>query len=79
MGLGAGETQEYALTVAPAALANCTAKILTPPVPCVITISPGISGLRPYRAFQAVRAAHESVDASSQFKDGGMSTRPFSL
>ncbi|MNP69041.1 hypothetical protein D3C76_1650830 [compost metagenome] len=33
---------EVAITVAPASLANCRAKIDTPPVPCTSTVSPGL-------------------------------------
>lgn len=44
---------------------TCNANTLTPPVPCVSTESPISSGRKPYSAFQAVRAAHGSVTASS--------------
>jgi hypothetical protein len=60
-------------------LASCTAKTETPPVPCVRTTSPGAKGQIPYRPSHAVTAAKERVEPSSQLRDGGMSTRPFSL
>lgn len=67
-----------AMTVAPAATANCRAKMLTPPVPCVKTQSPGFRGFGPYKAFHAVNAAHESVEASGKLRFSGIRTRPLS-
>ena len=54
-----------AITVAPAALASCTAKIDTPPVPWVRTTSPGLIRASTMRARQAVRAAQGKVAASA--------------
>ena len=55
------------------------AKTLTPPVPSVNTQSPGLRGLRPYRAFHAVKAAQLKVLDSSQLRLFGSSTSPSSL
>src|SRR4026209_2683408 len=41
---------DVAITVAPAALANWTAKNDTPPAPCVSTTAPGLLRLPPIRA-----------------------------
>ena len=68
------------MTRAPAALANCTANMLTPPVPCVRTVSPGFKLLpsMPYSAFHAVNAAHGSVLPCWKFKVEGIWTKPAS-
>jgi len=54
-----------AITRAPNILANCTAKIETPPVHCVNTVQPARIGAPSVSADHAVRAAHGSVEASS--------------
>ena len=56
---------EVAMTVAPAILANCRAKIDTPPVPWINTLSPGLSLPSAISARQAVRPAVVRVDASA--------------
>jgi hypothetical protein len=70
-----------AMTRAPAAFANCSAKMLTPPVPCVRTVWPGLSARlsRPYSAFQAVRPAQLRVLDSRKLRFEGAATRPCSL
>ena len=70
-----------AMTRAPAAFANCSAKRLTPPVPWVRTHWPGFSARlsRPYRAFQAVRPAQLRVLDSRKLRFEGVATRPCSL
>ena len=55
--------EEVEITVAPAALASCRAKIDTPPVPWVKTTSPGRMRASTIRARQAVRAAQGRVAA----------------
>ena len=57
--------EEVEMTRAPAALANCSAKTETPPVPCVSTQSPGLIFASTISARQAVSAAQGSVAASS--------------
>lgn len=53
------------MTVAPAILANCRAKMETPPVPWISTLSPGLSLPSDISARQAVRPAVVRVDASA--------------
>jgi hypothetical protein len=60
-------------------LPTCNAKMLTPPVPWTSTTSPALMGLRPYRAFQLVKAAQVKVEASMWLRFLGARTRPFSL
>ena len=55
----------------PAALANCNAKIDTPPVPCSNTLSPGASRATSITARHAVTPAHGSVAASASLKNAG--------
>ncbi len=58
--------EEVAITRAPAARANCRAKIETPPVPWTSTLCPAFSGRpAPNRAFQAVSAAQGRQAAPS--------------
>ncbi|UKZ63763.1 uncharacterized protein TrAtP1_004987 [Trichoderma atroviride] len=65
-----------AMTLAPA-LANCRAKMLTPPVPWTRTHWPALTtwSRDPYKALQAVKAAQGSVDASRAVKVDGARTR----
>ena len=60
------------ITVAPAALASCRAKMETPPVPWVRTTSPGLIRASTIRARQAVRAAQGRVAASAKDQPAGM-------
>lgn len=57
------------------------AKMDTPPVPWVKTVSPGINLLpsTPYKAFHAVRAAQGRVLPCLKSNDSGIFTSPFSL
>lgn len=59
---------------------TCRANMLTPPVPCVKTVSPGISLFpsTPYNPFQAVRAAQGNVLPCLKSSDVGILTNPFS-
>jgi hypothetical protein len=54
--------------------------MLTPPVPCVTTVSPGFKARIPcpYSAFQAVRAAQLNVLACFKSRLAGTATRPSS-
>jgi len=54
-----------AITRAPAALANCSAKIDTPPDPCTSTVEPGRIASSTNSARQAVSPAQVSVAASA--------------
>ncbi|MND08574.1 hypothetical protein D3C83_312950 [compost metagenome] len=54
-----------AITVAPIALANCRAKMETPPVPWTSTVSPAFSPPLGTSARQAVTPAQVSVAASA--------------
>lgn len=56
---------EVAITRATAALANCKAKIDTPPVPCVRTQSPGVIPAQSITAIHTVIPAQASVAAST--------------
>ncbi|MOA28386.1 hypothetical protein D3C78_1493260 [compost metagenome] len=56
---------EVAMTVAPAILANCRAKMETPPVPWISTLSPGFRWSSAISARQAVRPAVVRVAASA--------------
>ena len=67
---------EVAITRAPAACANCNAKIETPPVPSTSTVSPTRNGRPAYSAFQAVTPAQGSVAPSSNDKWSGNRTSP---
>ena len=60
------------MTVAPAALASCRAKMETPPVPWVRTTSPGLIRASTIRARQAVRAAQGRVAASAKDQPAGI-------
>ncbi|MNE80827.1 hypothetical protein D3C80_1774330 [compost metagenome] len=62
---------EVAITVAPASLANCRAKIDTPPVPCTSTLSPGLRAPSAISARQAVRPAVVRVAASAWLQPCG--------
>ena len=63
---------------APASLANWMAKMETPPVPWVSTVSPGLIPPPTTSACQAVSAAQGKVAASSKLRCSGMRTRPSS-
>lgn len=56
---------------------TCRAKMLTPPVPWVRTVSPGFKALdsRPYRPFHAVKAAQGSALACLKSRLEGIGTR----
>ncbi|RAL02477.1 uncharacterized protein BO80DRAFT_36335 [Aspergillus ibericus CBS 121593] len=71
-----------AITRAPTALPNCTAKRLTPPpVPCVSNHCSAKSRFpgSPKSAFHAVSPAQLSVEASTKLSPLGIRTRPCSL
>ena len=59
-------------------LGTCNANMLTPPVPCVKTVSPGFNPFpsSPYNAFHAVTAAHGSVLPCLKSKVIGILTKP---
>ncbi|KAF2090365.1 hypothetical protein K490DRAFT_54750 [Saccharata proteae CBS 121410] len=64
--------EEVAMTVAPAALANCMAAVLMPPVPCVSTVIPSPAIIGPSNnAFQAVPPAVNSAGTSASSKFAG--------
>ena len=60
-----GVAAEVMMACAPAALANCSAKIETPPVPSSSTVWPGLRSPTSNRLFHAVTAAQGSVAASA--------------
>src|SRR5690554_7857939 len=64
---------EVMITSAPRALANCSPKIETPPVPWHTTTSPARTEPDSASAFQAVSAAHGRVAASSKLRYSGNS------
>src|SRR5262245_54263085 len=57
--------EEVAITRAPASFANCSAKIDTPPVPCVSTVCPGLALPSLTTALHAVSPAQGSDAASA--------------
>lgn len=59
-------------------LRTCKANMLTPPVPCVKTVSPGFKAFpsSPYNAFHAVTAAHGSVLPCLKSNVVGILTKP---
>ncbi len=67
---------EVTMTRAPASLANCSAKIETPPVPCTSTVSPAVSLPSTISPRQAVTAAQGSVAASSALQPAGALVTP---
>src|SRR5205823_10346882 len=70
---------EVTITCAPAASANCSAKIDTPPVPSVSTVCPGSTGAPAHiNAFHAVTPAHGRHADSSNDNASGSGTTPFS-
>src|ERR1700737_5494408 len=62
---------DVAITVAPAALANWTAKVDPPPVPWVSTTSPGLIRASTINARHAVRAAQGKVAAWAKLQPLG--------
>jgi len=62
---------EVAMTVAPAALANCSANSETPPVPWTSTVAPGLTCPSVITARQAVTPAQVRVALSAWLRPVG--------
>ena len=65
---------DVTITRAPNSLANCSAKVDTPPAPCSSTVIPGSKGAAPHSACQAVTAAQGRVAPSAKLRCAGRST-----